>query len=120
MQAILSVAHATFIVELDRFTSQPPLTPLDGGSHGLDTAPGGLAVGSTTVEPFLGQLGRDGHDLEVQVRLADKRRRLPAVGLRRGPCTGCSRGGGSARRRHRMFSFLSIGIVYRNPPLMLT
>ena len=72
VQAVLPVAHAAIGIELDGFARQPPLAALDGGSHGLNPAAGDLAIGAATVEPFLGQLGGDGHDLQFERRLAPR------------------------------------------------
>jgi len=70
VQAILPVAHSAVSIELDSFTRQAPLAALDGGGHGVDAAAGDLAIGAATVKPFLGQLGGDGHNLQLQRRLA--------------------------------------------------
>jgi hypothetical protein len=67
VQAVLPVPNAALVIWFDGFTSQLPLAALDCRGHRLNAASRDFAVVSATVEPFLGQLGSNGHDLELQV-----------------------------------------------------
>src|SRR5438105_14765847 len=101
MQSILAVPDTAVSIKLDGLAGQAPFTALDGCGHRLDAAAGDLAVGSTTVQPFLGQFGSDSHNLEVQVRPSPGRRLSLAVALWSSACAGCLRAGGSGRGWHR-------------------
>ena len=65
METVLPVAHATFVIKLDGLAGQLPFAARDRGSHGINTASSDFAVHTTPVEPFLGHIGGDGHDLEL-------------------------------------------------------